>query len=524
MIQKANPIYDIRAYSGACDNSTDNTAAFNSALSDAQTAGGGIIFFPLGICLFGSKPNNIGGGVKLQGQGWATNTAVGTSLIRNYADAGALGFITFDGSYSSAKGTGSGIDDMMIGPAVGQTGGYLVLLTSKPGCVVGSDCDNHRASDTHLTNVFLGNGNGGTSACGLYIDGSQNTTAGSQGIRIINVNNLRVSSTTTADCSIYMNNAVHFFGNNMEIDTGFGSTPGITVTGAGAAPNAAASAQVHLSNVELVGDLIIDSASDVETSGSVFVGGVTTISANTATSRLDGRFVTLPTNSSTTSTWTSVGAGVPLVVQGLCATSTGVCSGAAGEVGSVTAATTGVFFMGSDHTVTFNRFASTKIGFVGSMFCATTTCSSGANIGDIQAASAATAGAYWLGSDNLSFITRNAGGDVNVKQNLGFRSGSSFIGMFTAPLTASRTYTFPDGPAAGVMTVNFTTAGATTSDILAVTGMTASGHCWLSPSNALAATGMGADTTWLDTPGANVITLHHTNTNGQLFTVACTSI
>jgi|SRR5580704_850893 hypothetical protein len=94
----------------------------------------------------------------------------------------------------------------------------------------------------------------------------------------------------------------------------------------------------------------------------------------------------------------------------------------------------------------------------------------------------------------------------------------------TAP-TGDSTYCRLDGAngfCKAVVAVNFTTAGATTSDVLTVTGMTAAGHCILSTSNALAATGQAAGTTWLDTPGANVITLHHTNTNGQIFTVFCT--
>jgi hypothetical protein len=405
-LMKATPVYDIRAYGGACDNTTDNTTAFNNALADAQTAGGGTVVFP-------------------------------------------LGFLTFDGSFGSAQGSGSGINDMTIGPAVATSGGYLVKLTSKIGCSVGADCDNHRASDTNITNVFLANGNGGTSACGLYIDGSQNVTPGSQGIRITNINNLRVSSTTTADCSVYANNAAHLLMNNIEIDTGFGATPGITITGVGAAPNAAASANVYFSNMELVGDLVIDAASGVQTSGSVFVGGTTSMSANTANSILVGRFTTAPTNSSTTSSWATLNGTNNMMLPGLCVTSTGVCTGANGEIASVTATTTGKLWLGSDATVAVTRYNSNSIAIPGAKLCSSANCSASMSVGDIQADTASTTGAFWLGRDSLSYITRNAGGDVNVKQNLGFRSGTNFIGMLTAPLTAARTYTFPD--AAGTL-------------------------------------------------------------------------
>lgn len=102
-------------------------------------------------------------------------------------------------------------------------------------------------------------------------------------------------------------------------------------------------------------------------------------------------------------------------------------------------------------------------------------------------------------------------------------SAGGFKADITAPtLTANRSIVLADGAQSTVLVANFTTAGATTSDVITVQGMTASGHCLVSPSNALAATGFVVGTTWLDTPGSNAITLHHTNTNGQIFTIACT--
>jgi hypothetical protein len=69
------------------------------------------------------------------------------------------------------------------------------------------------------------------------------------------------------------------------------------------------------------------------------------------------------------------------------------------------------------------------------------------------------------------------------------------------------------------LAASLTTTGAT-SDNLTVTGMTSSGHCTLSPTNASAATNI--TTTYVSAKTANQITVTHTATSGMTYDVLCT--
>lgn len=72
------------------------------------------------------------------------------------------------------------------------------------------------------------------------------------------------------------------------------------------------------------------------------------------------------------------------------------------------------------------------------------------------------------------------------------------------------------------LTGSITTTAATT-DVVAVTGMTASGHCGMSPTNAAAGTMVqNATPVFIDTFTTNAITLHHVATAGASFSFVCT--
>lgn len=82
------------------------------------------------------------------------------------------------------------------------------------------------------------------------------------------------------------------------------------------------------------------------------------------------------------------------------------------------------------------------------------------------------------------------------------------------------TISLPAGASAPVMAASLTTTSAT-SDAVTVTGMTSSGHCSLTPTNASAATNVA--TTYISAAAANQITVKHTATAGMTYQALCTA-
>jgi len=99
--------------------------------------------------------------------------------------------------------------------------------------------------------------------------------------------------------------------------------------------------------------------------------------------------------------------------------------------------------------------------------------------------------------------------------------GSGSIAIYKSVAMASRTYTFPDGAAAPVMVASLTTTAAA-SDNVSIQGMTASGHCTLTATNASAATNI--TTTFISAKAANQITVSHTATANMTYDIMCTGI
>jgi hypothetical protein len=86
--------------------------------------------------------------------------------------------------------------------------------------------------------------------------------------------------------------------------------------------------------------------------------------------------------------------------------------------------------------------------------------------------------------------------------------------------TGTRTLSTPDGNSSTAIPASFTTTAATT-DNVAVTGMTASGHCALQATNAGAAGGIAS--VFVSAKTTNQITVTHTATSGWTFDVLCTA-
>ena len=86
--------------------------------------------------------------------------------------------------------------------------------------------------------------------------------------------------------------------------------------------------------------------------------------------------------------------------------------------------------------------------------------------------------------------------------------------------TATRTLTVPDGPSGTNIVASLVTTAAA-SDNVAMQGMTASGHCSLTATNASAATNIA--TTFISAKASNQITVAHTATASMNYDVMCTS-
>ena len=109
-------------------------------------------------------------------------------------------------------------------------------------------------------------------------------------------------------------------------------------------------------------------------------------------------------------------------------------------------------------------------------------------------------------------------GSLCASQTFGATPGVCLSGN-PAP-TAARSISAPDGNSQTVMTASLSTSAATT-DTVAITGMTASGHCTFSPTNASAATNIA--TAYISNKTANQITLSHTATGSMTFDFLCTA-
>jgi hypothetical protein len=110
-------------------------------------------------------------------------------------------------------------------------------------------------------------------------------------------------------------------------------------------------------------------------------------------------------------------------------------------------------------------------------------------------------------------------------------TGTSFSMPITITGTANGCATFAAGVLGSTgtpcptntLTGSITTTSAIT-DVVTITGMTSSGHCGMSPTNAAAGTMIqNATPVYIDTFTTNAITIHHVATAGASFSLICTS-
>lgn len=147
---------------------------------------------------------------------------------------------------------------------------------------------------------------------------------------------------------------------------------------------------------------------------------------------------------------------------------------------------------------------------------ATTTAT--ADLIQLQAGFSGTSTAYKVLSDTgVTQFSVSLDGRPTYRGN---QSGAFTQILASDTLTASRTVQSPNGPSSTTMVAALVTTAAAT-DNVTIQGMTASGHCLLTPTNA-AASG-AASVPYVSTKAANQITVTHAVTANMNYDVMCTS-
>lgn len=99
-------VFNVKGYGALVDGSTDDTTAVNATIAAAVANGGGIVYFPPGICVIASTLTTITtSGVILKGAGRESSLIRFTSLTAN--------FLTF-GNLAGSTVIGCGISDLSI--------------------------------------------------------------------------------------------------------------------------------------------------------------------------------------------------------------------------------------------------------------------------------------------------------------------------------------------------------------------------------------------------------------------------
>jgi hypothetical protein len=244
---------NIRSFGGAPDAGlTDNTPALNAAIATARVTGATILFptGDKGVYSFKSRPVTIGSGVCIMGPGSAGSTpGIGVTLEADYNETAEFaGFLTWDGSYNTANGTGGCLKNITLKKGLGFTGGTGVVIT-------GTD-DLHRNSWFRMDHVVINASKSSSWHHNIVVDGSCCTTSASQGIRDITFTDVWVTQSSVPNQYILFKNIVQFMGFGIFAFPATGAPAGITVTGNG--PGTSASTGVFFSSSKISGNLVLD--------------------------------------------------------------------------------------------------------------------------------------------------------------------------------------------------------------------------------------------------------------------------
>lgn len=177
----------------------DWAPAMERCVTASQVQRDEVIELPVGYLKF-SRPIVFGTGTLLRGAGGCpSNIGQGTVLAADFDDKP---FLKWDGSVNS-RGTGGGLDSLVIAAAVGKKPGAAILLT---GLGPSNRCGEW---DCHRVTVYAGS-DAGSFEAGLIVSGWKITTSGSAGIRGVTVRASKFAGCRSV--AVVLENAVHFYG------------------------------------------------------------------------------------------------------------------------------------------------------------------------------------------------------------------------------------------------------------------------------------------------------------------------
>lgn len=344
------PWCDIRAYGGDPTGVSSNTTALNSAIATCTATQSYPIYFPCGQYLFNSAPAALPNGGVILGAGSACVT-----LVANYNEATDVnGFFTWDGHVTSGgQGGLIAIKGVLISKGSTNTGGTALKFT-------GSSCS-VRASfitidDVQVTNTF-GTGSGFWHHS-LIADGSNCTTAGTQGVRDFSIHNAYFAGAKSSAAATFTNfavvfwNAVHVYMNHVLTFAPVSPDTKMSVTVSGPGAGTSASNNVYIDNTEIIGDATFDFVTNAKFSGSI---------SGTATSTGNASGVSIGTNDILTANSGSVNVANVKATNTINSTFDGTNStGSAGALGTRTGAHAGGLFFPDAF---FNEISATTYSF-----------------------------------------------------------------------------------------------------------------------------------------------------------------
>lgn len=305
------PVYNVRAFGAINNGSADDSPFIQEAIDACIADGGGTVFFPVGVYLC-ENTLLCGAGVMLRGAG--APGAVVDGATQSFAQIhhnfdGDL--IKFDGSIGSSRGTGCGVEDLVLvqvfgtdehsyGTAIKAIG---TTLSSRPNWlrIANVQCEQKTGSE------------GSWTIC-VDIDGSAVDDEESPGVRDVFIGGCRLNQGEDGTHGVRLTSVFNAFLSDLEVNLGSAK---IEITGI----STNRSSNINLCNCA-IGELRVDFAQNVTVAGGAYASIEVTSNALGQIAMTPGRLVGAFTNSATAgvavlfcysaddAAWMSQGAGI----------------------------------------------------------------------------------------------------------------------------------------------------------------------------------------------------------------------